>query len=209
MVDDHDIVRVGVRRILEDEPSIDVIGECSSGEQAIAWATANDADVVLMDLNMPGIGGIEATAKIVERNPEQRVIVLTALHGPEVKQLTDRVGAYGLLSKNLPAEQMIQAIHKVACGQRLGGEEKSEQPVFNLEKRRRFSTLSKRELQIVLLMTTGLDSLAIAECLQVSRKTINSFRYRIHSKLEASSDEEVVALAIKQGLVEGTPPVTH
>ncbi|GLP96126.1 response regulator [Paraferrimonas sedimenticola] len=204
LVDDHDIVRTGVRRILEDDANISVIGEANTGECAVKWAEGNEADVVLMDLNMPGIGGIEATRRILELNPQQRILILTVAAGEAITDTMDQVGAFGFITKDSLPSDMITAVRKVASGQRLMRAACANSQLVPKEapSAENFNSLSKRELQIAYYIANGKKAADIAEILELSRKTINSFRYRIFKKLHIESDQEMAKLAAEYGLVD-------
>ncbi|CDW13991.1 TPA: response regulator [Salmonella enterica subsp. enterica serovar Paratyphi A] len=149
LVDDHELVRAGIRRILEDIKGIKVVGEACCGEDAVKWCRTNAVDVVLMDMNMPGIGGLEAMRKIARSTADIKMA----------------------LSQIEPA--------------------KTETP---------FASLSERELQIMLMITKGQKVNEISEQLNLSPKTVNSYRYRMFSKLNIHGDVELTHLAIRHGL---------
>ena len=172
LVDDHELVRAGIRRILEDIKGIKVAGEACCGEDAVKWCRANSADVVLMDMNMPGIGGLEATRKIARMFVDTKVIMLTVHTENPLPARVMQAGAAGYLSKGAAPE-------------------KTESP---------FASLSERELQIMLMITKGQKVNEISEQLNLSPKTVNSYRYRMFSKLNIHGDVELTHLAIRHGL---------
>lgn len=179
LVDDHELVRAGIRRILEDIKGIKVAGEACCGEDAVKWCRANSADVVLMDMNMPGIGGLEATRKIAR-------------------------SAAGYLSKGAAPQEVVNAIRCVASGQRYIASDIAQQMALSqIEPEKTespFASLSERELQIMLMITKGQKVNEISEQLNLSPKTVNSYRYRMFNKLNIHGDVELTHLAIRHGL---------
>lgn len=204
LVDDHALVRTGIRRILDDERGIKVIGEAEDGEQAVAWCRKQEADIILMDMSMPGIGGLEATRKILRYNPDARIIILTVYTEEPIPSKVMAAGAAGFLTKNAPPQDMVQAIRVVASGQRYIAPEIAQQMAlkpFNPEKNP-FDDLSERELQITMMVTSGQKVSEISEQLNLSPKTVNSYRYRLFEKLKISGDVELTRLAIRYGMVD-------
>ncbi|MBY6185809.1 UvrY/SirA/GacA family response regulator transcription factor [Marinobacter hydrocarbonoclasticus] len=204
LVDDHALVRTGISRILEDERGIKVVGEVEDGEQAVAWCRKSECDVVLMDMSMPGIGGLEATRKILRYNPDARIIILTVYTEEPIPSKVMAAGAAGFLTKNAPPADMVQAIRVVASGQRYIAPEIAQQMAlkqFNPEKNP-FDDLSERELQITMMVTSGQKVSEISEQLNLSPKTVNSYRYRLFEKLKISGDVELTRLAIRYGMVD-------
>ncbi len=205
LVDDHELVRTGIRRLLEDVRGIKVVGEVESGEAAVAWCRNNDTDIVLMDMNMPGIGGIEATRRILRLNPDVKIIVIS-IHGEEpYPTKVMQAGAAGYLTKGAAPLEMINAIRQVKSGQRYLSPEIAQQMALSQFKPTQdnpFQTLSERELQIMMMITTGQKVNDISEQLSLSPKTVNSYRYRLFSKLEVSGDVELTHLAIRHGILD-------
>ena len=118
LVDDHELVRAGIRRILEDIKGIQVVGEANCGEDAVKWCRANNVDVVLMDMNMPGIGGLEATRKIIRYTPDSKIIMLTIHTENPLPAKVMQAGAAGYLSKGAAPQEVVSAIRSVNAGQR-------------------------------------------------------------------------------------------
>ncbi|WP_337263816.1 UvrY/SirA/GacA family response regulator transcription factor [Serratia sp. L9] len=203
LVDDHELVRAGIRRILEDIKGIKVVGEAQCGEDAVKWCRSNSADIVLMDMNMPGIGGLEATRKIVRYAPDIKVIMLTIHTENPLPAKVMQAGAAGYLSKGAAPQEVVNAIRSVHAGQRYIASDIAQQMALSqLEPQAEnpFSTLSERELQIMLMITKGKKVNEISEQLNLSPKTVNSYRYRMFSKLNISGDVELTHLAIRHGL---------
>ncbi|SFM91275.1 two component transcriptional regulator, LuxR family [Izhakiella capsodis] len=205
LVDDHELVRAGIRRILEDIKGIRVAGEVNCGEDAVKWCRSNRVDVVLMDMNMPGIGGLEATRKIVRYNPDSRIIMLTIHTENPLPAKVMQAGASGYLSKGAAPQEMINAIRAVYSGQRYIASDIAQQMALSQiepdKAETPFSCLSERELQIMLMITRGQKVTEISEQLNLSPKTVNSYRYRMFSKLNISGDVELTHLAIRHGML--------
>lgn len=205
LVDDHELVRTGIKRLLEDVRGIKVVGEADSGESAVQWCRSNDTDIVLMDMNMPGIGGIEATRRILRLNPDVKVIVIS-IHGEEpYPTKVMQAGGAGYLTKGAAPTEMINAIRQVKSGQRYLSPEIAQQMAlskFKPSEDNPFQALSERELQIMMMITTGQKVNDISEQLSLSPKTVNSYRYRLFSKLEVSGDVELTHLAIRHGILD-------
>ncbi|TOB00007.1 response regulator transcription factor UvrY [Vibrio parahaemolyticus] len=217
LVDDHELVRTGIRRIIEDVRGMNVAGEADSGEDAVKWCRSNHADVVLMDMNMPGIGGLEATKKILRVNPDVKIIVLTVhtenpfptkvMQAGASGYLTKvmQAGASGYLTKGAGPDEMVNAIRVVNSGQRYISPEIAQQMAlsqFSPASENPFKDLSERELQIMLMITKGQKVTDISEQLNLSPKTVNSYRYRLFSKLDINGDVELTHLAIRHGMLD-------
>lgn len=205
LVDDHELVRTGIRRILEDVRGIKVVGEADSGEDAVKWCRTEQADIVLMDMNMPGIGGLEATKKILRFNPDMKVIVLTIHTENPFPTKVMQAGAAGYLTKGAAPDEMVNAIRMVQSGQRYLSPEIAQQMAlsqFTPDSENPFKELSERELQIMIMITKGEKVTDISEQLNLSPKTVNSYRYRLFSKLNISGDVELTHLAIRHGILD-------
>lgn len=205
LVDDHELVRAGVRRILEDVATMVVCGEARCGEEAIKWCRQHPVDIILMDMSMPGIGGLEATRKIMRIHPDVKIIMLTIYTENPLPARVMQAGAAGYLTKGATPEEMINAIRTVYAGQRYIAQDIAQKMALSqVEYQGRespFSILSERELQIMLMITKGQKVSEISEQLNLSPKTVNSYRYRMFSKLNIGGDVELTHLAIRHGLV--------
>ncbi len=207
LVDDHELVRTGIRRILEDAKGVKVIGEAQTGEEAVTFCRAEAPDLVLMDMNMPGIGGLEATRKILRNNPDIKVLVLTVVTEEPIPQKVMQVGAAGYLTKGAQPDEMIRAIKSVKTGQRYLAPEIAQKMAlsqFNGTDNNPFAQLSDRELQIMMMITRGVKVQDISEQLNLSPKTVNSYRYRLFDKLQISNDVELTHLAIRHGMLDAS-----
>lgn len=212
LVDDHELVRAGIRRILEDIKGLVIAGEAACGEDAVKWCRQHTVNVVMMDMNMPGIGGLEATRKIVRYNPDIRIIMLTIHTENPLPARVMQAGASGYLSKGAAPQEVVSAIRAVHAGQRYIASDIAQQMALSqIEPQKTespFSCLSERELQIMLMITRGQKVTEISEQLNLSPKTVNSYRYRMFSKLNISGDVELTHLAIRHGLFNAEPLIS-
>ncbi|MCR8915641.1 two-component system response regulator UvrY [Marinobacter panjinensis] len=212
VVDDHELVRSGISRMLADNPDIDVIGEASSGEEAIDFVRKDSPDIVLMDIRMPGIGGLEATRRILRIDDAIRVIVVTACADDPYPTRVMQAGASAYITKGADIKEMVRAIRMAHSGQRYispeiaqkmalkqlgGGDARDEDGELTL-----FDRLSEREMQIALMVVDCQKVQDISDKLCLSPKTVNSYRYRIFEKLEISSDVELALMAVRLGLLD-------
>ena len=204
LVDDHELVRAGIERLLAGSKGIAVAGVASSGEEAIALCDELSPDVVLMDIQMPGIGGIEASRKISQKHPGAKIIALSALADGPIPQHLLSTGVQGYVSKSCSIAELVKAVEAVHAGKRYLSAD-----VANALALSRFSAtpdgspferLSRREMQIALLILQGKDVAEIAEWLKISPKTVSTYRYRLYSKLEVKNDVELVRLSLKHNL---------
>lgn len=205
LVDDHELVRTGIRKILDEVKGFKVIGEAQTGEEAVKFCRTTEPNVVLMDMNMPGIGGLEATKKIIRYAPEAKVIVLTVYTDDPIPTKVMQIGASGYLTKDAGPDEMVHAIRAVNSGQRYITPDIAQKMALNQFKtadESPFSILSERELQIMFMITRGEKVPNISEQLILSTKTINSYRYRMFEKLNVSNDVELTHLAIRHGMIK-------
>ncbi|EWC39907.1 UvrY/SirA/GacA family response regulator transcription factor [Pseudomonas stutzeri] len=206
VVDDHDLVRTGISRMLADISGLQVVGQADSGEDAIRKARELKPDVVLMDVKMPGIGGLEATRKLLRSYPDLKVIAVTICEEDPFPTRLLQAGAAGYLTKGAALEEMVQAIRMVFGGQRYISPQiaqqlalKSFQPQLSESP---FDLLSEREIQIALMIANCQKVQSISDKLCLSPKTVNTYRYRIFEKLSITSDVELALLAVRHGMVD-------
>ncbi|PHM54507.1 MULTISPECIES: UvrY/SirA/GacA family response regulator transcription factor [Xenorhabdus] len=205
LVDDHELVRIGVKGILDDVRGIKVIGEAGSGEDAIKWCRSNSTDVVMMDMGMPGIGGLEAAKKIIRYSPDTRIIMLTIHTESSLPTKVMQAGVRGYLSKAATPQDMINAIRSVYAGQRYISPDIAQQMALDQlspQKENPLDDLSERELQIMTMITQGKKVNEISALLNLSPKTVNSYRYRMFNKLNIKGDVELTHIAIRCGLLD-------
>ncbi len=205
LVDDHDIVRRGIRLILEEVDTFSIVGEAETGEDAVKLARKYEPTVVMMDMNMPGIGGLEATKQIIRQNKDVRVIVLSMHKENPIPAKVMQAGAFGYLTKDAAPDEMIRAIRKVAAGQKYIMGDIAQLIALgqlDLNEDDPLEQLSDRELQIMLMLTQGAKVPEIANKLNISAKTVNTYRYRMFEKLNVAGDVELTHLAIRHKLIK-------
>jgi len=204
LVDDHTMVRTGFRRLLEDTGDITVVVESESGEQAIRDYSKFTPDIVIMDLNMPGIGGLEAIRRIVTRDPEARIIALSFHESTIIPTRVFEIGAYGYLTKGGEASRLIEAIQKVMAGEKYVEPDIAQKMFANSpsEGENVLQKLSKREFEVFLLLAEGHSASDIANILHVSPKTVGNQQYSIHQKLGITNKAELTRLAVQLNLIQ-------
>jgi len=206
IVDDHDLVRHGFKSLLGSQEGIDVVETLSSGEDAISWCHDNsgEVDVMLMDVNMPGIGGVEATHRISNSWPNIGIIIVTVHdEGPLPKQLLNG-GAKGYLTKGNGVDEMITAIKDVNEGKHYIAKDIAQQLALSVlpGDSSPLDALSMRETQVLMMISQGTKTQQISEILNLSPKTISTYRMRLYEKLDVSSDIEMLHLAMQHGVMD-------
>lgn len=207
MVDDHDLVRMGISRMLGDVPGLSVVGEADCGESAVTRARELKPDVVLMDVRMPGIGGLEATRKLVQHDRNLKVIAVTVCDEEPFPTRLMQAGAAGYVTKGAALDEMVSAIRQVHAGQRYLSPTVAQQLAlkrFNPDGDSPFDCLSEREIQIALMIVGCEKVQSISDKLCLSPKTVNTYRYRIFEKLGITSDVELTLLAVRHGMVDAS-----
>lgn len=205
VVDDHDLVRTGISRMLADVTGIEVIGEASSGEEAVLKARSLEPDVVLMDVKMPGIGGLEATRKMLRHDDGLRVIAVTVCEEEPFPSRLMKAGAAGYLTKGAGLDEMLRAIKVVHAGQRYISPQIAQAMAlkpFTGTETAPMELLSERELQIMMMIVNCHKVQDISDKLCLSPKTVNTYRYRIFDKLGISSDVEMTVMAMRWGMID-------
>jgi NarL family two-component system response regulator LiaR len=206
IVDDHKVVRGGVRAFLETQPDITVVGEAESGEAAVQLVTEHAPDVVLMDLVMPGLDGVEATRLVKQASPRTQVIVLTSYHQDEHIFPAIRAGALSYLLKDVGPEELADAVRKAAAGDAVLHPRVAARVVQELHGARPdepnpFTELSERELDVLRVIADGLSNAEIAERLVISEKTVKSHVSNILSKLHLADRTQAAVYAWREGVV--------
>lgn len=206
VVDDHELIRAGIARMLLDDGNIEVVGEASSGEEVLDMLRASGPDVVLMDLKMPGIGGLEATRRIKRVRENTQIVVVTACIDDPYPAHVMESGASAYISKNSHISEIIRAIKSVYRGERYISSDIAQMMALNKTKDSMFDSLSERELQIAMMIMDCQKVQNISDKLCLSPKTVNSYRYRIFEKLNVNSDVELTLLAVRNGLLDVDRP---
>lgn len=207
IVDDHDLVRAGIRAILEQDPGFEVVGETGDGQDAIRLAGRLRPDVMLMDVNLPGgIGGLEAAEAIVKDHPGVKIIVLTQYENREYIKRALRIGARGYLPKRAVAAQLKEAITAVDQGQRYLHPVAAEELVDLVTTGKSldeddYDRLTTREKQVLSLLAEGKTSRDISKYLNISLKTAMTHRANVMAKLDVHSRAELIRYAIRKGIL--------
>ncbi len=205
LTDDHALVRSGIRRLLEDSQQLSIIGEADCGEESVRLAQELNPDVILMDVNMPGIGGVEACRRILQRNPAQKIIVLTIHNEQTFPKRMLEIGAKGYLTKECGVDEMLNAIRQVYNGGAYIAPSIAQQLALSLlpgNEHNPIDRLSRREFQVMLMISHGLTNSEISEKLCLSPKTISTYRLRLLEKLGAQNEVDLIRIAVEQGMVE-------
>jgi NarL family two-component system response regulator LiaR len=202
LVDDHAVVRGGLRYFLATTPDIEVIGEADDGERALRLCEHLRPDVVLMDLLMPALDGIEATRMLRQRYPTLRVVALTSFFDEDLVQRALQAGAISYLLKDVGAKELGQAIRAAYAGRSILAPEVTERLIRAVTgPPKPGHDLSERELEVLSLLVLGLSNADIAARLTISRNTVRHHVRNILDKLDAANRTEAVALAVQLGLV--------
>ena len=205
LVDDHEIVRTGLRMIIAKMSGITIVAEAEDGQQAINAVNLHRPHVVLMDVNMPIISGLEATRRISLHTPQTKIIILTVhAENPFPAQLLE-AGASGYLTKGCAATELEKAINIVADDGRYIGTEIAQQMALSLlpgGESSPFDNLSSREMEVMMLLAQGKKPRDIADLLVLSPKTVATYKYRILEKLELENTIELARFALRHGILE-------
>lgn len=205
VVDDHDLVRMGIARMLDDDAQIKVIAEADNGDVAVQLARHHHPNVVLLDVNMPNVGGVEATRRIKQIDQNIKVLAVSSLSAQPYPSMLLKAGVNGYITKGTPLDEMIRAIKKVHGGGKYFSHDVAEQladTVLGEQAESPFDALSEREKQVAMMVVNCQSAQEIADQLFVSVKTVNTYRYRIFEKLGVNSDVKLTHLAIRHGLIE-------
>jgi DNA-binding NarL/FixJ family response regulator len=204
LLDDHGLVRAGYRMMLEPHADIEVVGEASSGEEALPAIRRLKPDVVLCDLHMPGVSGLDITERLSKGNSTARVIIVSVqVDGPMPRRLLD-AGAFGYLGKCGEATELLKAIREVARGRRYLGADIAQQLALGDQQGTPFDRLSRREMEISLLFCQGLRAEDIARRLSLSGKTVATHKYRMFEKLGIKDTVALARMAAQHGVTEAT-----
>jgi two-component system, NarL family, response regulator LiaR len=206
LVDDHAVVRKGMRALLDREPGLEVVGEADDGEQAVRATDRLRPDVILMDLEMPGVGGIEATQRISGTHPESRIVVLTSHAAEEDVFPALKAGAQGYLLKHSAPEEVLQAIRQAHRGETVLHPTIARMVLQELNRpapskqARTTDPLSERELEVLRLLARGMSNQEIADALVVGEATVRSHVSSILRKLQLASRTQAALYALREGL---------
>ena len=204
LVDDHAVVRAGVRRLLEQEALFDVIGEAESGEKAYQLFGELKPDVMVMDLSMPGMGGLEAIRRILMRHERARILVLSMHEDLSFANQALKLGAKGYLIKNTLGDDLVKSILTVSRGEVFLSDEIAKKMAMQSISGDQdpIHELSAREFEIFRLLAEGLEIDAIAATLNISSKTVSNYQTMIKQKLNINTPVELIRYAIKAGVIK-------
>jgi two-component system invasion response regulator UvrY len=205
LVDDHELVRTGIESLLNASGIISVIGVANSGEEALEIIEKLYPDVILMDINMPGIGGKEACRRLLQHHPNIKIIALSVLNDGPIPEQILSMGVKGFITKSSTATEMVNAIQRVMEGDRFLCSDVANNLAFsNLSGHEKspFAKLSQRESEVVALILQGMSIKEMSELLVLSDKTINTYRYRLYEKLGVKNDVELTRLAVKFNYID-------
>ncbi|KAA0020713.1 response regulator [Salinicola corii] len=208
VADDHHLVRTSIARVMASEPDIEVVAEAESGESALQGCREHLPDIAMIDIRMPGIGGLETILKLLKTQPDTRIIVLTGQVEESTAQRLIDSGVTGFISKGTQLDLMIEAVRRVADGERFISPDIAQRVVLARSEGRQspFDRLSHRELQIATMIIHCHKVSRISEQLCLSPKTVNTYRYRIFDKLKVQSDVELTHLGLRHGLLDEFEP---
>jgi len=207
IVDDHELVRVGLRQILSDYPNIEIVGEAGNGETAIRLNREIWPEVVLLDICMPGLSGLETTARLKQARPDLAVLILSVHESAPYPERLMEAGASGYLTKGCPVGELVQAIRTVARGGRHIGSAVAQSMALGMlpgGTNSPFDELSAREMEVMLMLADGYRLAEIANTMHLSPKTVATYKYRIFEKLNTRNDVAMTRMAMRYGIVPYT-----
>lgn len=204
LVDDHVVVRSGLRRLLEQKPGFSVVAEAESGEQAYQEFTDHRPDVMVMDVSMPGMGGLEALRRILTRHPTARIVVYSMHENAAFATQALQSGARAYVAKSGPSDELVQAVLEAARGKGYLSPSVAQRIALNTlaGEDDPFKRLSAREFEVFRLLAEGGNVETIAEMLKISQKTVANYQTLLKQKLGVSSPVDLVRLAIRHGVIE-------
>lgn len=203
VADDHAVVRRGIKDILEDAPGITLVGEAATGQETLAWLRSHRADILLLDIALPDISGMEVLKALNQEPHPPRVIILSMYPEKQYARRAIQAGAWGYLTKESAPEELVQAIQEVAAGRRYITASVAEELIAALTQTDLppHERLSDREMEVLRLLASGKTISQIAEHLYLSPKTVSTYRQRILEKLGLKTTAELIRYAIEHNLV--------
>lgn len=204
LVDDHAVVRAGYRMLLKNSEDIEVVAEADSGERACKAFIEYSPDVIVMDISMPGIGGLEAMRRIIARDANAKILVFSMHEDTVFVEQALQAGALGYITKNSAPEILVEAIKELASGKSHIDSEIVQRLVFQKTRGKDspFSNLSTREFEIFCLLAEGLNTSEIAKRLSLSYKTVANYSTQIKNKLNVTTVAEIARLAIRHNIID-------
>lgn len=204
LVDDHAVVRMGFKMLLETSDDIKVIAEAENGEEAIKFYMEHKPDVVVMDITMPGMGGMEAIERILNKESSAKILVLSAHEDSVHPKRVLNAGAMGYVTKRSAAEELIKAIRAVASGKKYIEASVAQQMAIQQLSgdQNPVDVLSEREFEVFMSLAKGKTTNEIAETLFLSPRTVGTHLYNIKQKLNANNSAEIALIAMRSGLID-------
>lgn len=205
LVDSHELMRYGIRSALPRSSGIDIVGEASTGEEAISLVRSLNPEIVLMEFNMPQAKGIETIKKILRFHSDVKVLILSAFEDNLFPRRLLEIGVWGYITKSEKADELLRAILDTHEGRRYISPKVAQKMCLEgiaSSSKLIFDRLTTRELQITMMIAKGIDNKKITKILGISAKTVNTFRYRVRKKLKVKNDVELVHLAIGHHLLD-------
>ena len=204
VVDDHELVRIGLRHILANYPAIRIVAEAGDGETALQLNRRFKPDVVLLDVQLPGLSGFEVTTRLKQATPGVGIIILSIHDQPPFPGHLIGAGASAYLTKGCPSTELAEAIRTVARGGRHIGSSVAQNMALDVLTGRQaspFDSLSTREMEVLLMLADGKRVPEIATAMHLSPKTVATYKYRIHDKLNTRNDVDMTRLAMRYGVL--------
>jgi len=203
LADDHAILRSGLKEILTVVPEVKLVGEAANGAEVLDALRQDTPDLLMMDMSMPGISGIDLISRIVSHYPTLPILVLSMINEVQVVQRALKAGAKGYITKDRPPEELIIALRKVACGGKYIERDLAEQMLFSqAEPDRPHDVLTSREMEIFELLVRGKSVNEIADTLCISNKTVSTHKVHVLEKLNMKNTAELVRYAVQQELFD-------
>lgn len=204
LVDDHPFVREGIRSFLSDLPDFEVVGEATSGTEALKLAEQYEPDFILLDINMPGMNGLEAVGQLRKSTPEAKILILTVHNSREYVLHVAKSGAHGYILKEAPPEELLQAMQAIRSGQKyysptVAGYVLDEYERGNGKKDRADKQLTPREVEVLIATANGKSIKEMADELNITAATVQTYRVRIMEKLEIHNVAGLVKYALQKG----------
>jgi two-component system, NarL family, invasion response regulator UvrY len=205
LVDDHAVVRAGLKRLMENQTDLEVALEAESGEAAYQLLSASQVDVIVMDLSMPGMGGLESARRILGRYPAVKIIIFSMHDNATFAAQVLKAGVKGYVTKTGADSDLLKAIHEVAKGKSYLSPEVAQKIALEsmVGDENPLKILSAREFEVFRLLTEGVSVEAVGERLKISQKTVSNYYTMIKQKLGANSPIEMVRIAIRHGIIDG------
>ncbi|ATN85366.1 response regulator [Coxiella burnetii] len=204
LIEDHVLIRRGMRLMLEQVKGIRIVGEASTGEEGLVLRREKEPDVVMLDFQLPDTNGLELARKLLRRDPEIKILVVTAMEGELLPMRLLDVGVRGFITKSSDSGELERAIRAVQSGQRYISSAIASRLALSktTPTKSPFDQLSHRQMEVLLLLAKGMKAEEIAKQLHITAKTVNSHRYRMFDKLGVKNDVELIKLAVQYGVID-------